>query len=207
MKYEWRKAEKSLYVPPQRPVIIDVPELPFFMLSGSGNPNDSLFSQKVEALYAVSYAIRMSHKKGRQPDGFFEYTVFPLEGVWDISEEAKSDFDGNINKNDLVYTIMIRQPDFVSDEVAQQAKEWAKEKADNPHIDTLVFDSISDGKCVQMMHVGSYDSEPESFAIMEAFCNENSLCRKSKMHKEIYLSDPRKCAPEKMKTVLRFAIE
>ncbi len=207
MKHEWRKKEKAIYLPPNKPVIIDVPQCKYFTINGSGNPNSPFFSKCVETLYAVSYAIRMSHKKGLQPENFYEYTVYPLEGDWDISENAKKSFAGTINKDELVFTLMIRQPDFVTAEFAEKAKEWAKKKKPDLDIDKLSFREISDGKCIQMMHLGSYDNEPESFAIMEAFAKENQVKRTSMQHKEIYISDPRKVAPEKLKTVLRFKIE
>ena len=207
MKYEWRKEEKGIYLPPKNPVVITIPQFKYFTLKGSGNPNSPFFAECIEALYAVSYAIRMSHKKGLQPDNFYEYTVYPLEGIWDISEKAKESFDGTLDKEELVFTLMIRQPDFVSQEFAEIAKEWAGKKKPNPQIENLAFDELSDGKCVQMMHLGSYDSEPESFKMMEDFCIDNQLKRTSKQHKEVYLSDPRKVEPEKMKTILRFCVE
>ncbi|PIE03480.1 MAG: hypothetical protein CSA81_02000 [Acidobacteria bacterium] len=207
MKYEWRKAEKHIYLPPKKPVVLDVPAFKYFTISGSGNPNSAFFSECVEALYAVSYAIRMSHKKGLQPENFYEYTVYPLEGVWDISENAKQSLTGTLDKNEFVFTIMIRQPDFVSNEFAELAKEWAKKKKSNPLIQELAFRKLSEGKCIQMMHLGSYDSEPASFALMTDFAEKNQFKRKSMQHREIYISDPRKTAPEKLKTVLRFQVE
>ncbi|BBO71406.1 hypothetical protein DSCA_53360 [Desulfosarcina alkanivorans] len=149
----------------------------------------------------------MSYKKGLEPENFYEYTVYPLEGIWDISEKAKESFDGTLDKNELVFTLMIRQPDFVNREYAVKAKEWAEKKKSNPLIEKLKFKELSDGKCVQMMHLGSYDNEQVSFDIMEEFCSQNNLKRKSKQHKEIYISDPRKVDPEKLKTVLRFEVE
>lgn len=207
MKHEWRKNEKDIYVPPKQPVVIDVPLFKYFTINGRGNPNSPLFGEFVEALYAVSYAIRMSHKKGLQPENYYEYTVYPLEGIWDISEQAKKVFQGEIDKDDLVFKLMIRQPGFVSNEFAEMAKEWALKKKQNHYIEKLVFEEMSEGRCVQMMHLGSYDNEPESFAIMEDFCRQNQLERKSMQHKEIYLSDPRKVVAEKLKTVLRFGVE
>ena len=207
MKYEWRKKEKEIYLPPSKPVLIDVPRYKYYTISGNGNPNSSFFGECIEALYATSYAIRMSYKKGLEPKNFYEYTVYPLEGIWDISEKAKQSFDGRIDKDELVFTLMIRQPDFVSNGFAETAKQWALKKKPNPHIEKLAFEEMTDGKCIQMMHLGGYDDEPESFATMEEFCTKNQLKRKSKRHKEIYISDPRKTAPEKLKTVLRFEVE
>ncbi|WP_024955853.1 GyrI-like domain-containing protein [Sulfurospirillum arcachonense] len=206
MKYEWRKKEKDIYLPPKKPVMIDIPCFKYFAINSKGNPNSAFFGECIEALYAVSYAIRMSYKKGLQPEGFYEYTVYPLEGIWDISEKAKQSFDGRIDKDELVFKLMIRQPDFVTNEFSETAKEWALRKKGNPLIEKLAFDEMTDGKCVQMMHLGSYDNEPESFTIMEEFSTKNQLKRKSKQHKEIYISDPRKVVPEKLKTVLRVEV-
>jgi len=207
MKFEWRKKEKDIYLPPNKPVIIDIPEFKYFTINGNGNPNGSFFGKCVEALYAVSYTIRMSYKNGFQPKDFYEYAVYPLEGVWDISEKAKESFDGAIDKDELVFNLMIRQPDFVSHEFAEESIERAIKKKANPLIEELNFTEISEGKCVQMMHLGNYNREPETFRIMEGFCLQKSLNRKSKQHKEIYITDPRKVAPEKLKTVLRFEVE
>lgn len=207
MKYEWRKKEKEIYLPPKKPVIIDVPRFTYLTINGNGNPNSTFFGECIEALYAVSYAIRMSYKKGLQPENFYEYTVYPLESIWDISDKAKEAYDGTLNKDELVFHLMIRQPEFVTSEFAKEAKDWAKKKKENQIIEKLIFRELSEGKCVQMMHLGSYESEPESFETMEEFCSQNNLKRKSKVHKEIYISDPRKVAPEKLKTVLRFEVE
>lgn len=208
MKHEWRKKEKQVYLPPNKPVLKDIPSFNYFTINGSGNPNSTYFGECIEALYAVSYAIRMSYKKGLQPDNFYEYTVYPLEGIWDISDKAKETYDGTLDKDELVFNLMIRQPEFVTSEFATEAKTWAaKKKKVPPLIDKLLFQEISEGLCVQMMHLGSYDNEPESFKVMEDFCSQNNLKRTSKLHKEIYISDPRKVAPEKLKTVLRFAVE
>jgi len=207
MKYEWRKKEKHIYLPPKKPVEIEIPKFNYFTINGSGNPNSSFFGKCIETLYAVSYTIRMSYKKGLQPNGFYEYTVYPLEGVWDISDKAKESYDGTLDKDELVFTLMIRQPEFVTHDYAADTMLWAKKKKSNPLIDSLNFSEVSEGKCVQMMHLGSYDSEPETFRIMEKFCLEKAIKRKSKRHREIYISDPRKVAPEKTKTVLRFEVE
>jgi len=207
MKYEWRKKEKDIYLPPNKPVMVNIPSFNFLSINGSGNPDSSFFSECIEALYAVSYTIRMSYKKGIQPENFYEYTVYPLEGVWDISEKAKASFNGKLNKDELVFNLMIRQPEFVTEEFAAQAKAWARKKKANPIIEELEFNSFTDGKCMQMLHLGSYDNEQKTFEIMERFCSENGLKRVSRQHREIYLLDPRKVAPEKLKTVLRFKIE
>lgn len=207
MKHEWRKKEKELYLPKIKPEVIDIPEFNFLTISGEGNPNSEFFSEYIGALYAVSYPIKMTLKKRPKPDGYSDYTVYPLEGVWDINEEAKKTFNGTINKDDLVFKLMIRQPDFVTEDFALEMIESAMRKKPNELIKEVKFERITEGKCVQMMHIGSYDNEPESFEIMEAFAETENLNRISKMHREIYLSDFRKVNEEKLKTVLRFQVK
>lgn len=206
MKHEWRKREKEIYLPKNEPKLVEIPEYTFFTLAGEGNPNSDFFSEYIGVLYALSYGIKMSAKKGVPPKGHFDYTVYPLEGIWDIKEEAKKTFEGAIDKNDLVFKLMIRQPDFVDVIYAENIKEQIRKKKPHPLLDKVRFEKITDGNCVQMMHLGSYDDEAESFKRMEAFTAKENLIRPSKVHREIYLSDFRKVAPEKLKTVLRFQV-
>ena len=206
MKYEWKKKEKYIYLPKAKPVVISVPAFKYFMINGKGNPNDTEFSECVGALYSLSYAIRMSFKAGYAPESFYEYTVYPLEGIWDISEEAKENYTGVLDKNTLVFNLMIRQPDFVTTEFANEAMERTKKKKPVPFLDKVKFKDLEEGKCVQMMHFGSYDNESSTFEIMEKYCQENGLKRLSKKHREIYISDPRKVSSDKLKTVLRFKV-
>jgi hypothetical protein len=203
-KYEWRKQEKELYLPTKKPSALLVPEMSFFTLEGRGNPNSELFKEHIEILYAMSYAIRMMPKKGMTPVGYFEYTVYPLEGHWDLDEEGRElDY---LHKDHLVYKIMIRQPGFVTEEWFQFALDRVKKKKAHPDIENVRWENITEGLCVQAMHIGSYDDEPETFRMMEDFCSENHLQRAEKTHKEIYISDPRKTSPDKLKTVLRFKV-
>ena len=195
---------KDLYLPKKQPVKIEVPEMKFFTIEGSGNPNGKEFKDNLEILYALSYAIRMMPKKGITPEGYFEYTVFPLEGHWDLDEEGrKLDY---LNKDHLVYKLMIRQPDFVTEQLFQYAVNTVKQKKTNIQLDNVQFEFITEGICVQAMHVGSYDDEPITFELMEQFCLQNNLKRAEKTHKEIYISDIRKTSPEKLKTVLRYKV-
>ena len=131
MKYEWRKQEKNLYLPKQKPELITVPAQKFFMIKGKGNPNSEEFSEKIGVLYSLAYAIRMMPKQGFTPEGYFEYTVYPLEGIWDLSEEGRK--LETLNKDELLYTIMIRQPDFVTEEVVQKAFERVRKKKPHPY--------------------------------------------------------------------------
>ena len=207
MKHQWRKHEKAIYLPKSKPQTVQVPAHKFFMIKGTGNPNDDFFAEYIGVLYSLSYAVKMSPKKGNTPEGYFEYTVYPLEGIWDISDEAKQSNSKELDKDSLVFNLMIRQPDFVTKEFAVEMIEQVKKKKPNKLLDEVKFGTLEEGLCVQMLHLGSYDSEPESFKLMEEFSKENSLKRISKIHKEIYLSDARKTSPEKLKTVLRFKVE
>jgi len=204
-KHEWRKKEKALYLPKNKPEVIDIPEFKFITIEGEGSPSDSVFTDYIGALYSLAYTIKMMPKKiDRQPKGYFDFTVYPLEGVWDINDKAKANFKGRINKEDLVYKLMIRQPDFVSENFYSEMLEVAKEKKKNPLLEQINFERLSEGRCVQMLHLGPFEDEPASFEIMEDYAKSEGVVRLSKMHREIYLSDPRKVAPEKLKTVLRF---
>lgn len=204
-KHEWRKKEKALYLPKNKPEVINIPEFKFITIEGEGSPADSVFTDYIGALYSLAYTIKMMPKKmDRQPKGYFDFTVYPLEGVWDINDKAKANFKGRINKEDLVYKLMIRQPDFVSENYYSEMLEVAKEKKKNPLLEQINFERLSEGRCVQMLHLGPFEDEPASFEIMEDFAKSEGVVRLSKMHREIYLSDPRKVAPEKLKTVLRF---
>ncbi|WP_438422805.1 GyrI-like domain-containing protein [Aquimarina macrocephali] len=206
MKHEWRKKEKGVYLPKNTPEIIEIPEYKFLTIKGEGNPNSEFFSEHIGVLYAVSYGIKMGLKKGTVPKGYFDYTVYPLEGVWDITEEAKKAYKGTINKDDLVFKLMIRQPDFIDDELAKHMIDQTKKKKPHVLLEKVKFEKITEGKCIQMMHLGSYDNEPESFKVMEEFADKENLYRPSKVHREIYLSDFRKVPAEKLKTVLRFKV-
>ena len=146
----------------------------------------------------------MMPRNGIDIDDYYDYVVYPLEGLWDLKEEAR----GNeiLDKNKLVYTIMIRQPDFVTEEVFNKAIEIVKKKKPHSLLDNVKFESIEEGKCVQMMHIGSFDEEDKTFEVMKNYCNDNNLEIKSKVHREIYISDFRKTAKDKLKTVLRYMV-
>ena len=205
MKHEWRKKEKNLYIPNEKPEIITVPKQKFFMIKGKGNPNSEDFSKRIEVLYSLAYAIRMMPKQGYTPDGYFEYTVYPLEGLWDLTEEGKE--LETLDKNEFLYTIMIRQPDFVTKEVVDRAVESVTKKKPHPLLGEVTFDILEDGLSVQMLHIGSYDDEPQSFKKMKEFIEENHLEIKTLRHREIYLTDARKVEPTKLKTVLRYMVK
>jgi hypothetical protein len=202
-KIDYKKQYKNIYLPSTLPAIIDVPKMSYIMVSGTGNPNHEEFASRTEALYSLSYAVKMSYKSNEVPSGYYEYTVFPLEGIWDLVDKSKPATD----KDNYKYTIMIRQPEFLTNELFEKFREQAKKKKPNPYLEELKLSEITDGLCCQIMHIGSFDDEPESFAKMDAFCAEKGYIRASYIHREIYLSDPRKSEAAKMKTVLRYAVK
>lgn len=205
MKHEWRKHEKELYVPKKnKPVILEVPPMNYLTLKGVGNPNSEAFTERIGALYSIAYGIRMLPKKGITPEGYQEYTVYPLEGFWSLTEAGQA--QAILNKDELTYHIMIRQPEFVTAELVADIIEQTKVKKPNPYLDDVLFETIEEGLSVQQLHLGPYDTEPETIAQMEAFIEQEGYRRLSKNHKEIYLS-AQNVPPEKMKTVLRFKVE
>lgn len=204
-KHKWRKKEKAIYLPKNKPEVIDVPDFKFITLRGEGAPEEEQFTNIVQTLYSLAYGIKMLPKKiDTKPEGYFDFTVYPLEGVWDLNDEAKKVFDGTINKEDFVYELMIRQPDYVTEKFYSEILSVVKNKKPNPLLDDVEFKTVTEGRCIQMLHLGKFEDEPASFGQMEAFAEEQGLVRESKLHREIYLSDFRKVAPEKLKTVLRF---
>jgi hypothetical protein len=206
MKHDWKKLEKQFYLPKTKPEVVKVPSFKFFSILGQGDPNDKLFQENIGILYSLAYAIKMSPKNNFAPKDYFEYTIYPLEGIWDISEEAKKSNSGKLDKSKLIFNLMIRQPDFVTTEFASETIERTKRKKPHPLLENIKFETIEDSHSVQMMHIGSYDKEPDSFRQMEDFCSQHGFTRESKQHREIYLSDFRKVSQEKIKTVLRFRI-
>ena len=203
VKHEWRKYEKELYCPKQQAVQITVPSMKFLVLDGVGNPNHAAFADDIETLYSLSYGIKMLPKKGVTPDGYFDYTVYPLEALWKQIEHTEQ-FD----KNNLQYRVMIRQPDFVTPDVLEAAIINVSKKKSLPRFKDVRLESIEDGDCVQILHVGPYDNEPESFMKVDELCTAHNLQRvNDEWHREIYLSDARKVEPSKLKTVLRVQVK
>lgn len=204
MKIEWKKSEKQIYLPGKNPATITIPKMKYFSITGVGNPNHEAFAEKISVLYGLAYAVRMMPKSGITPAGYKEYTVYPLEGIWDLTQKGRE--SEILDKDQLVYKIMIRQPNFVTPEVADLAVGKVRKKAPTPLLDQVVFEEMEDGLCVQMMHIGTFDNEPLSFATMDEYLTKQNLVRTSKIHKEIYISDFRKTKPEALKTVLRYFV-
>ena len=201
MKYEWRKANREIYQIKSEPCLIDLPAQSFIMIDGKGDPNAADFSERVGALYSLAYAIKMNYKKTAAEQEFTDFTVYPLEGLWQ-QEQA-----GELIKEELIYTIMIGQPDFITGEMAKKALEQVRVKKPNPLYDEIRFEEMTEGSCVAMLHLGPFDQEPQSFAKMDAFCQNRQLTRISNTHREIYLNNLNRTDPSKLKTILRYMVQ
>lgn len=208
MAFDFKKEYKEFYLPKNQPEIVTVPPARYIAVRGTGNPNEAggAYQQAVGVLYAVAYTIKMSYKGPYKIDGFFEYVVPPLEGFW--WQEGVDGVD-YADKSGFHWISVIRLPDFVK----QADFDWAvREAARKKKLDCSAaeFLTIDEGLCVQMMHVGVYDDEPATVARMDEFVAdkgyENDLSE-TRLHHEIYLSDPRKTEPAKQKTVIRHPIK
>ena len=208
MPFDFKKEYKEFYMPKNQPEIVTVPKANYIAVRGKGNPNEEggAYQQAIGILYAVAYTIKMSYKTDYRMEGFFEYVVPPLEGFWWQDGVDGVDYQ---NKDKFHWISVIRLPDFVTKADFDWAVETAtkKKKLDCSKAEFL---SIDEGLCVQMMHMGPFDDEPASVARMEAFLAENGYendFSETRIHHEIYLSDARKVAPEKWKTVIRHPIK
>ena len=207
MAFDFKKEYKEFYMPKKKPEIVNVPKMNYIAVRGSGDPNNEngAYKQAIGLLYAVAYTLKMSYKTDHKIDGFFEYGVPPLEGFW--FQEGIEGVDYT-KKSEFYWISVIRLPYFVTEKDLEWAKETAakKKKLDCSSVEFLAID---EGLCVQIMHTGSYDNEPESVELMDRFIHENGCENdfgKNRLHHEIYLSDPRKTAPDKLKTVIRHPI-
>lgn len=209
-KLDYKKEYKDLYQPPSKPTIINIPEMLFIAVEGEGDPNTCQeYSEALEILYGLSYTIKMSGKNDIQTDGYFEYVIPPLEGLWYADDIY---FDGlNItDKNKFKWIAMIRQPEFVTENVFETAGSILIKKKPRLDLSRTKLKKINEGLCVQIMHYGSYDDEPDSIEKMKSYIALNGYkedLSDKRLHHEIYLSDPRKCAPERIRTVIRHPIK
>ena len=207
---DFKKEYRELYSPKGQPQMIDVPEMLFIMVDGKGDPNHSkAYQEAMDILYGLSYTIKMSPKSGATPEGYYEYVVPPLEGLWWMADGSEFDVAKPGEKEKLCWTSMIRQPLFVTQEVFENAKKALAKKKPEMSVESARLCIYTEGLCVQMMHTGPYDDEPATIAQMkdylavEGFALDLSHARR---HHEIYLSDPHKTAPEKLKTVIRYPV-
>jgi len=207
MAFDYKKEYKEFYLPRSKPEIVEVPPMNYIAIRGQGDPNEEngAYQQAIGILYAIAYTIKMSYKGDHQIEGFFEYVVPPLEGFW--WQEGVDGID-YADKASFHWIAVIRLPDFVTKADFDWAIEEAarKKKLDCSAAEML---TVYEGLCVQMMHLGSFDDEPASVALMDAYISEHGYVNDlttDRLHHEIYLSDARKVAPDKWKTVLRHPI-
>ena len=207
MAFDFKKEYREFYLPKNRPQIVTVPRANFVAVRGKGDPNeeDGEYKRAIGVLYAVSYTLKLSYKTDHKIDGFFEYVVPPLEGFWWMDGADEIDYS---DKSAFNWISAIRLPDFIRKEDFDWAVDTArkKKKTDCSAAQLLTID---EGLCVQIMHIGPYDDEPKSVALMDEYVKENGYQNDfgDRLHHEIYLSDPRKTAPEKLKTVIRHPIK
>ena len=208
MAFDFKREFKEYYQPKNKPEIVNIPSINYLAVRGSGDPNDETgdYKKALESLYAVAYTLRMSYKTDYKINGLYEYIVPPLEGFW-----WQDGIDGvnYADKTSFNWISVIRLPDFISGKDIEWAVRTAtkKKKTDCSQVKFL---TVNEGLCVQIMHIGPYDNEPVTVKLMDDYLAQNGYennLNSERMHHEIYLSDPRKCLPEKMKTVIRHPIK
>ncbi|MGM9947478.1 GyrI-like domain-containing protein [Floccifex sp.] len=208
MTFDFKKEYKELYMPNNKPEIINVPKFNYIAIQGKGNPNEKggSYQQSIHILYAIAYTIKMSYKTDYKMEGFFKFVVPPLEGFWWQEDVQNVDY---ANKSTFNWISVIRLPDFVS----KTDFDWAKEmttKKKKLDCSSVQFLTIDEGLCVQMMHIGSFDDESVTVSLMDMYLEQNGYTNdinKNRLHHEIYLSDARKVPLEKWKTIIRHPIK
>ena len=208
MTFDYKKEYKEFYLPPKVPGIADVPTMNRAAVRRQGDPNDpdGEYKQAMSLLYGISFTIKMSYKGSHRIEGYFPYVVPPLEGLWRQDGITGIDYS---HKDSFQWISMIRLPEFVTKEEFDWAVQEAEEKKQTDFSRTEFF-TYNEGLCVQCMHIGSYDDEPATLRKMETFLSENGYqpdFSGERLHHEIYLSDPRRTAPERLKTVIRQPIK
>lgn len=208
MSFDFKKEFKEFYMPKNKPEIVTVPKANYIAVRGKGNPNveGGDYQKAIGILYAIAYTLKMSYKTDYKIEGFFEYVVPPLEGFWWQENVDGIDY---ANKETFNWISVIRLPDFVTEKDFAWAVHTATKKK-NLDCSSAEFLTIDEGLCVQMMHLGSFDEEPKTVALMDTYLKENGYVNdinQKRLHHEIYMSDARKVAPEKWKTVIRHPIK
>ena len=208
MAFDYKKEYKEFYLPKRKPELVTIPPMKFIAVRGKGNPNEEggAYKQSIGLLYGIAFTIKMSKMGDHRIDGYFEYVVPPLEGLW--WQEGTEGIDYS-RKEDFEWISMIRLPEFVTLEEFEWAigEAEAKKKADFSSVEYFTYD---EGLCVQCMHIGAYDEEPATIEAMDAFAKAQGYqpdMAGPRFHHEIYLSDVRRCKPENLKTVIRHPVK
>ena len=208
MAFDYKKEYKEFYMPKNKPGIVEVPPMNYIAVRGKGNPNEecSEYKQSIGLLYGIAFTIKMSKMGSHRIDGYFDYVVPPLEGFWWQENTKEIDYS---KKEDFHFISVIRLPDFVT----KKDFDWAIEEASKKKkedFSKVEFLTVDEGLCVQCMHIGSYDDEPGTIQIMHEFLMDEDYeldISDTRLHHEIYLSDARRVAPEKLKTVIRHPVK
>lgn len=208
MAFDYKKEYKEYYMPKNKPEIVDIPEMNFIAVRGSGDPNEEGgdYKKAIGLLYGIAFTIKMSKKGNHEIKGYFDYVVPPLEGFW--WQEGIEGMDYT-RKADFQWISVIRLPDFVT----KEDFEWAiaeAEKKKKQDFSKVEFMTVTEGMCVQCMHIGAFDEEPETVAAMDRYLKETGYENDfsgGRLHHEIYLSDARRVPPEKWKTVIRHPVK
>lgn len=208
MAFDFKKEYKEFYMPKNKPEIVTVPQANYIAVRGKGNPNeiDGAYQKAISILYAVAYTLKMSYKTDHKIEGFFEYVVPPLEGFWWQDNVDGIDY---ADKAAFNWISVIRLPEFITQKDFEWAVETASEKK-KLDCSSAEFLTVDEGLCVQIMHIGAFDDEPQTVTLMDEYIAQNGYendITESRLHHEIYLSDARKVAPEKWKTVIRHPIK
>lgn len=207
MAFDYKKEYKEYYLPKKKPEIVTIPKMNYIAVKGCGDPNkeDGEYKNSISILYALAFTIKMSKLTDYRIEGYFDYVVPPLEGFWWQQGVTQINYS---RKDAFQWISVIRLPDFVSEKDFNWAKQQVKAKK-GIDCSNAQFLTIEEGLCVQIMHIGSYDDEPDTITLMDKFIKENGYINdfsNTRMHHEIYLSDARRVAPEKLKTVIRHPI-
>ena len=215
MAFDFKKEYKEFYMAKNKPEIVSVPSMNYIAVRGSGDPNqeDGEYKKAIGLLYGIAFTIKMSKKSDHRIEGYFDYVVPPLEGFWwQGAASAKPNLNAAIDyahKEDFHWVSVIRLPDFVKEDDFRWAVEEAAKKK-KQDFSKVGFLTVEEGLCVQCMHIGSYDDEPATVVMMHEFMEQKGYeldITDKRLHHEIYLSDARKVAPEKLKTVIRHPIK
>lgn len=208
MAFDYKKEYKEFYMPPKKPTIVEVPKMNYIAVRGHGNPNEEEgeYKKAIGLLYGIAFTIKMSYKGTHKMEGYFQYVVPPLEGFWWQENVKGVDYS---HKETFQWIAVIRLPDFVT----RKEFDWAVKEATNKKkedFSKVEYFTYEEGMCVQCMHIGVYDEEPVTVEKMHAYMEEQGYeldITEQRMHHEIYLSDPRRTAEEKLKTVIRHPIK
>ena len=207
MTFDYKKEYKEYYLPKNKPVLVSIPTMNYIAINGHGDPNDEKgeYKDALSLLYSIAFTLKMSYKNSYHIEGYFSYVVPPLEGLWWQNNSNTIDYQ---HKEDFNWISMIRLPDFITKKDVDWAITTANAKKQKSH-SQVYFYTLEEGLCVQCMHRGSFDDEPATLELIHSYIDNNDLLTdisETRRHHEIYLSDPRKCKAENIKTVLRIPV-